>query len=85
MPPASEQDQLIREQKLAILATLRKDGTPQLTPINYAYRDGSILISTTRDRAKCRNLRRGRDRAFALSLRLPPDPSFSRRAATTFA
>ena len=58
MPPTSAQDQLIREQKLAILATLRKDGTPQLTPINYAYRDGSILISTTRGRAKYRNLRR---------------------------
>jgi PPOX class probable F420-dependent enzyme len=58
MPPTSEQDQLIREQKLAILATLRKDGTPQLTPINYAYRDGSILISTTRERAKYPNLRR---------------------------
>ena len=58
MPPTPEQDQLMREQNLAILATLRKDGTPQLTPINYAYRDGSIMISTTRERAKYPNLRR---------------------------
>ena len=58
MPPTPEQEQLIREQKLAILATLRKDGTPQLTPINYAYHAGSVLISTTRDRAKYWNLRR---------------------------
>ena len=58
MPPTPEQDQLIQEQNLAILATLRKDGTPQLTPINYAYRAGSVLISTTRDRAKYWNLRR---------------------------
>lgn len=58
MVPTPEQDQLIRKQKLAILATLRRDGTPQLTPINYAYRDGSILISTTRQRAKFPNVRR---------------------------
>ena len=58
MPPTAEQERLIQEQNLAIIATLRKDGTPQLTPINYAYRDGQVLISTTRERAKYRNLRR---------------------------
>src|SRR3972149_6549368 len=31
---------------------------PQLTPVNYAYQDGRILISTTRDRAKYLNVRR---------------------------
>jgi len=58
MPPTSEQERLIQEQNLAVLATLRKDGTPQLTPINYAYRDGMILVSTTRERAKYPNVRR---------------------------
>ena len=58
MPPTPEQERLIQEQNLAILATLRKDGTPQLTPINYAYVGGKVLISTTRDRAKYRNVRR---------------------------
>ena len=58
MPATPEQEQLIQEQNLAILATLRKDGTPQLTPINYAYRDGNILISTTRERVKYPNVRR---------------------------
>ena len=58
MPPTPEQEQLIQEQNLAILATLRKDGTPQLTPINYAYLDGKVLISTTRTRAKYHNVRR---------------------------
>ena len=38
-----QQEQLIQEQNLAILATLRKDGTPQPTPINYAYHDGKFL------------------------------------------
>ncbi len=58
MPPTSEQEEILREEKLAILATLRRDGSPQLSPINYAYQDGRILISITRDRAKYHNVRR---------------------------
>ncbi|MDZ4277524.1 MAG: PPOX class F420-dependent oxidoreductase [Dehalococcoidia bacterium] len=58
MPPTAEQETIIRAEKLAIMATLRRDGGPQLTPINYAYKDGRILISTTRDRAKYHNVRR---------------------------
>ena len=58
MAPTPEQEQIIRGEKLAILATLRRDGSPQLTPINYAYQDGRFLMSTTRDRAKYHNARR---------------------------
>ncbi len=58
MPPTEEQERLLRDEKLGVLATLRRDGSPQLTPINYVYRDGNILISTTRDRAKYHNVRR---------------------------
>lgn len=58
MSPTAEQERIITEERLAILATLRHDGSPQLTPVNYVYRDGRFLISTTRDRAKHRNVRR---------------------------
>ena len=58
MPPTPEQEQVIREEQLAILATLRREGSPQLTPVNYVYKDGRFLISTTRDRAKYHNVRR---------------------------
>jgi len=58
MAPTPEQEQIIREEKLAILATLRRDGSPQLTPINYVYQDGRFLMSTPRDRAKYHNVRR---------------------------
>lgn len=51
---------MIREEKLAVMATLRRDGSPQLTPVNYVYQDGRFLISTTRDRAKYHNVRRNR-------------------------
>src|SRR3972149_5099633 len=58
MAPTPEQEQIIREEKLAILATLRRDGSPQLTPINYVYQDGRSLMPPPRDRAKSHNVRR---------------------------
>ena len=44
----------------ATLATIKKDGRPQLSVINYAYdaAERVIRISLTDDRAKTRNLRR---------------------------
>jgi PPOX class probable F420-dependent enzyme len=56
--PTAEQEQIAREENLAIMATGRKDGSAQLTPINYAYVDGKFLISTTKDRVKYHNVRR---------------------------
>ena len=58
MPPTSEQEALIQEQSLGILATVKKDGSPQVTPIYYAYEDGQILISITKTRAKYHNIKR---------------------------
>jgi len=43
----------------AVIATLKRDGHPQLSPISYLLDDdGLIKISVTRDRAKTRNLQR---------------------------
>ena len=58
MTPTPEQEQIAREENLAVMATVRKDGSAQLTPINYAYVDGKFLISTTKDRVKYHNVRR---------------------------
>jgi PPOX class probable F420-dependent enzyme len=43
-----------------ILVTLRKDGRPQLSNVNYSWspEDQLIRVSVTDDRAKTRNLRR---------------------------
>ena len=42
-----------------VLASIRRDGRPQLSNVAYALdNDGRIKISVTRDRAKTRNLRR---------------------------
>ena len=42
-----------------VLATIKRDGRPHLSNISYAVdHDGRVKISTTRDRAKTRHLRR---------------------------
>jgi PPOX class probable F420-dependent enzyme len=58
MSPTPEQEAIIKSENLGYMATLKRDGSPQVTPINYAYADGSILISTTKERAKYHNVRR---------------------------
>jgi PPOX class probable F420-dependent enzyme len=42
--------------KIAVVATIGKDGVPQLTPNWYVYSDGRIAISTTKQRLKYPNL-----------------------------
>lgn len=40
------------------LATLMKDGSPQLTPIWYMYEEGKLIVNTTVERTKFRNIKR---------------------------
>jgi PPOX class probable F420-dependent enzyme len=42
----------------AKLATLMKDGRPQLTPIWYVYEGDKLIINTSKDRVKYRNIER---------------------------
>jgi PPOX class probable F420-dependent enzyme len=44
--------------KQTVLATIRKDGRPQVSHVLTAYKDGSLLVSTTQGTAKFRNMRR---------------------------
>ncbi len=49
----------LREKRFAVLATLNKDGTPQLTTMWYLLEnDGTILMNTRAGRLKERNMRR---------------------------
>jgi PPOX class probable F420-dependent enzyme len=47
-------------QRQGVLVTLRRDGRPQLSNVNYAWypEEQTIKVSTTDDRAKTANLRR---------------------------
>ncbi|GAC1443915.1 MAG: TIGR03618 family F420-dependent PPOX class oxidoreductase [Mycobacteriales bacterium] len=49
----------VREHSNAVLATLRQDGTPQMSPINVAVDDeGGFVISSRETAFKVKNLRR---------------------------
>ena len=49
----------IRRNTKAVLATIKRDGRPQMSHISYTLDDdGLIKISVTRDRAKTKNLKR---------------------------
>jgi PPOX class probable F420-dependent enzyme len=52
--------ELIAGQRQGVLVTLRKDGWPQLSNVNYAWDPGeqTIRVSTTDNRAKTSNMRR---------------------------
>jgi PPOX class probable F420-dependent enzyme len=52
--------ELIAGQRQGVLVTLRKDGWPQLSNVNYGWDAGeqTLRVSTTDDRAKTNNMRR---------------------------
>jgi PPOX class probable F420-dependent enzyme len=57
MIPDSHRDLLSDERRApAYLATLMPDGSPQLTPVWFSYRDGQVWINTRIGRVKERNL-----------------------------
>jgi PPOX class probable F420-dependent enzyme len=48
----------LKEHRLGVLATGRRDGSPQQALVAYDYDGSDIVISTRRDSAKAMNLRR---------------------------
>ena len=49
-------EQFLAKQSNLILATLRRDGVPQLSPVWYLWREGAFFISTDVKTAKWSNL-----------------------------
>lgn len=71
MAVAQSQDaplDLLRRSR-GVLVTLKRDGRPQLSNVDYAYDEAArvIRVSTTDDRAKVRNLRRDPRASFYVS------------------
>jgi PPOX class probable F420-dependent enzyme len=58
MPDDSKLRDLLSSTNKGVLVTLKRDGRPQLSNINYAFDGTTIRISITEDRAKTKNLRR---------------------------
>jgi PPOX class probable F420-dependent enzyme len=65
-------DLLQQKKAFANLATLMPDGTPQVTPVWFDYRDGHIRVNTAKGRVKARNMQKGS--AVALAIMDPDNP-----------
>ena len=51
-------EELLRPPGIAVVATVGRNGMPQLTPNWYRFANGRLTISTTKERIKYRNLSR---------------------------
>lgn len=59
-------DLLQQKKAFANLATTMADGTPQVTPVWFDYKDGRIRVNTAKGRVKARTLRPGVSVALAI-------------------
>ena len=53
-----EQETFLKEHRLAVLGTGKKDGSPQLSTIMYRVDEGKIVLGVSNDRAKWFNAKR---------------------------
>jgi PPOX class probable F420-dependent enzyme len=65
-------DLLQQKKAFASLATAMPDGSPQVTPVWFDYKDGLIRINSARGRVKTRNMTAGAP--VALAIIDPDDP-----------
>jgi PPOX class probable F420-dependent enzyme len=58
---------LVQQKKaFANLATLMPDGSPQVTPVWFDYKDGRLRVNTAKGRVKARNMQEGAPVALAI-------------------
>ena len=67
-----EMEQHLAGNCLANLATVNRDGSPQVTPVWYGYREGKFMVITHDSVLKTRNIRR--DPRVSLSIATPDVP-----------
>ena len=60
-------DLLTAKKAFAAIATVMKDGSPQVTPVWFDYADCKIRVNTARGRVKSRTLRPGAPVALAIT------------------
>jgi PPOX class probable F420-dependent enzyme len=64
--PEQYLDLLNTKKSFANIATVLKDGSPQVTPVWFDYTGGKIRVNTARGRVKSRTLRNGAHVALAI-------------------
>jgi PPOX class probable F420-dependent enzyme len=63
---------LTEKKALAYLGTVMPDGSPQVTPVWFMYKDGKFIVNTARGRVKDRNMTQ--NAKVALSITDPDNP-----------
>jgi PPOX class probable F420-dependent enzyme len=64
--PEQYNDLLTTKKAFAAIATVMRDGTPQVTPVWFDYHDGKLRVNTARGRVKSRTLKPGAPVALAI-------------------
>ena len=70
--PSAYLDLLEQKKAFAHLATLMPDGSPQVTPVWFDYKDGRIRVNSAKGRTKSRNMKEGS--RIALAIMDPDNP-----------
>jgi PPOX class probable F420-dependent enzyme len=70
--PEQFMDLMTGKKAFAHLATIMRDGTPQVTPVWFDYTNGAVRVNTAKGRVKARNMNEGA--AVALSILDPDNP-----------
>ena len=60
-------DQFLKDHRLGIFATGRRDGTPQQSILGYSYDGNEIVVSTGSDTAKVKNISKRAGVSLAVS------------------
>jgi PPOX class probable F420-dependent enzyme len=71
--PEQYLDLLQQKKAFANLATIMKDGSPQVTPVWFDYTGGMIRVNTAKGRVKARNLSEGAPVALSI---MDPDNAY---------
>lgn len=66
MIPDQYLDLLTSKKAFANIATVMKDGSPQVTPVWFDYAGGKVRVNTAKGRVKSRTLQEGRPVALAI-------------------
>ena len=70
--PEKYLDLLQKKKAFASVATVMADGSPQVTPVWFDYKDGIVRVNTAKGRVKAHTLREGAPVALAI---IDPDPT----------
>lgn len=68
----AELEKFLGQGRMGVVATIRKDGSPQVTPVWYRYEGGTVTIWTEKGRVWVKNIEGDNRVAFSVQDEKPP-------------